>query len=153
MRNVYLSMIRSTNGGWDVMAAALGLSRQGLENRIYERKGQTVSVDLALQMQVVSETTLFSEAVAAAARGVFVSLPDVEDVGNVELLSKFNELYAELGDLSGKFRDYTSDNRLDSVERRTLTGVGQSIHKTVQELLALTFSVFCLPGGSDKDGE
>ena len=153
MRKTYLSMIKATPGGWDVMCAALGMSRQGLENRVYERKGQTVSVNLALQMQAVSQTTLFAEAVALAGDGVFMRLPKSDAVGNDELLDKFNKLYAELGDLSGKFRDFTRDKAIDAVEQRSLTGVGQHIHRTVEELLALTFRVFCKPASNPSDAD
>lgn len=86
--------------------------------------------------------------------GVFMRLPDTDVVDNDELLDKFNELYAELGDLSGKFRDFTRDDAIDAAEQRSLRGVGQHIHRTVEELLALTFRVFCKPAPGDvKDGD
>ena len=56
MRKAYLSMIRAFPGGWDAMAGALGMSRDALENRIYERKGQSVLVETALQMQQFSSS-------------------------------------------------------------------------------------------------
>ena len=36
-------MIRAFPVGWDAMAGALGMSRDALENRIYERKGQSAA--------------------------------------------------------------------------------------------------------------
>lgn len=145
MRKTYLAMINATPGGWDVMAASLGMSRQALENRVYERKGQGILVQTAFQMQLISGTTLFSELSAKQGAGVFMTLPEHGEHDNEELLSKFNELYVELGDLSGKFREFTSDNKISTSERLTLQGVGQHIHRTVEELLALTFRVFCKP--------
>lgn len=145
MRKTYLAMINACPGGWDVMAAALGMSRQALENRVYERKGQSILVQTAFQMQAFSGTTLFSEISAKEGAGVFTTLPALGEHDNEELLSKFNELYAELGDLSGKFREYTKDDDINTSERRTLEGIGRHIHRTVEELLALTFQVFCHP--------
>lgn len=133
------------------MAAALGMSRDALENRIYERKGQSTLVETALQMQQFSGTTLFAEAVAQASGGVFMTLPAKIDFDKQELLNKFNELYAELGELSGKFRDYTRDDVIERTERADLQGVGQHIHRTVEELLALTFQIYCRPE-QPKDG-
>lgn len=144
-RKYYLEMIRAYSGGWEAMAAACGLSRDALENRIYERKGQTVTVELAMQMQAFSGTTHFAEAVAQSSGGVFMALPDVGEVGNDELLSEFNLLYAELGKLSGKFREYTADNVIDSTERADLDDEAQKIHRAVERLLALSYLVYCKP--------
>lgn len=137
-------MIRAGQGGWEVMAAALGMTRDALENRIYERKGQTPSVNLAEQMQKVSGTTLFAEEQARIAGGVFMKLPETNS-GNDELLNEFNLLYAELGELSGKFREAVRDNEISRTERADLEMVAQQIHKTVSELMSLMFAVYCKP--------
>lgn len=136
-------MIKAYPGGWDAMAAALGMTRDALENRIYERKGQSVLVETAKQMQLFSATTHFAEAVAHESGGVFMRLPDRSDQDHDELLAKFNELYAKLGDLSTKFRDSVRDNEIDRREKQDLSDIGQEIHRTVEELLALTFQVYC----------
>ncbi|MHB0973934.1 MAG: YmfL family putative regulatory protein [Thiobacillus sp.] len=145
IKKSYLGMIKRYPGGWDAMSAALGMSRDALENRIYERKGQSVLVETALQMQHFSATTLFAEAVSQGSGGVFMKLPERSDLGRDELLAKFNELYAKLGDLSTKFRDYVQDNEIDRHERQDLSDVGHQIHRTVEELLALTFQIYCQP--------
>jgi hypothetical protein len=144
-RQDYLNMIRAYDGGWAAMAAALGLSKDALENRIYERKGQTMTVHLAEQMQAFSGTTIFAEGIARDAGGVFLKLPEMREVGNEELLSEFNLLYSELGELSSKFRVYVADNEISKTERADLDGVAQQIHRTVEELLALTYRVYCKP--------
>ena len=139
-------MIRAFPGGWDAMAGALGMSRDALENRIYERKGQSVLVETALQMQQFSSTTHFTEAVAQLSGGLFMKLPEQSSEDREELLAKFNELYSKLGDLSTKFREYVKDDEIDRRERQDLTDVGQNIHRTVEKLLALTFQIYCRPG-------
>jgi hypothetical protein len=144
-RNDYLAMIRAYPGGWEAMAAACGLSKMGLENRVYERKGQCISVHLAEQIQAFSVTTLFAEGVARDAGGFFIALPEGNEVGNDELLDEFNLLYQEIGELSGKFREYIKDREIDKVERAALDRIGQDIHRTVHELLALTYRVYCRP--------
>lgn len=145
VRRSYLEMIRAFPGGWDAMSAALGMTRAALENRIYERKGQSVHVETALQMQQFSGRSAFAEAVAANAGGVFLPLPDPGEVDSDELLAMFNTLYAELGELSGKFRDAVQDGEISKRERAELTEVGQEIHRTVQQLLSLSFRVYCRP--------
>lgn len=142
LRKAYLGMVKAFPGGWDAMSAALGLSRMGLENRIYERKGQSLLVETAKQMQVFSGTTLFAEAVAQESGGVFLKLPDGQGHDREELLTKFNELYAELGTLSADFNRFTADNELDDKEQAALANEAQQIHRTVEELLALTCSIY-----------
>lgn len=145
MRKTFLEMIRAFPGGWDAMAAALGMTRDALENRIYERKGQSMHLDTSLQMQAFSRTTLLAEAVARLSGGTFMVLPDSDLHDREELLTKFNELHAHLGDLSRKFSEYTRDNVVVRQERLSLEEVGQQIHRTVAELLALTFQIYCRP--------
>lgn len=143
-------MIKSFPGGWTAMAAAMGLSPAGLENRVYERKGQSLSVHESLQMQAFADTSHFAEAIAAASGGVFLKLPELGDIDNEELLAKFNRLYAELGRLSARFSEATADGVIDGRERAELKGIGDQVHKIIEELLFLTFRLFCAP---DSKGE
>ena len=50
MRSVYIRMCRAFPGGTEAMAASMGLTIDALKNRIYERKGQRVSVEEAMLM-------------------------------------------------------------------------------------------------------
>ena len=143
LRKAYLSMIKAFAGGWDAIAPALGMSRDALENRIYERKGQGLLVETALQMQAFSGTSHFAEAIATLSGGTFVKLPDQEHVDNESLFKKFNQLHADIGLLSQKFSDYTSDDELDAAERASLSGIGNDIHRKMEELLTLTFRIYC----------
>ena len=128
------------------MAAALGMSRNGLENRVYERKGQGVTVDTALQLQAFSGTTLFAEAVAASSGGTFVKLPaDLVD-GNELLGKKFREVSIQFGHYAARFdKAIEGDDEIDARERADLQAIGDSVHKAMSELLALTFRVYCAP--------
>jgi DNA-binding Lrp family transcriptional regulator len=141
-------MIKAFPGGWDAIAGALGMSRDALENRIYERKGQGVLVETALQMQKFSGTTHFAEAVAALSGGTFVKLPEVE-VENVDLLKKFNELYAELGRFSTDFNLATADEEIDRREEAMLRDDADRMHKVLSELVALTMRVYAAPARSE----
>ncbi len=134
-------MIKEFPGGWDAMAGALGMSRDALENRIYERKGQGVLVETALQMQKFSRTTHFAEAVAALSGGTFVKLPEIE-VENEDLLKKFNQLYAELGKFSSDFNLATADEQIDRREEALLRDDADKLHKVLSELVALTLRVY-----------
>jgi hypothetical protein len=139
-------MIRAFSGGWDAMVGALGMSRDALENRIYERKGQGVLVETALQMQKFSGTTYFAEAVAAVSGGTFVKLPEVE-VENTDLMRKFNDLYAELGRFSSEFNEAIEDDEINRREEMALRAGADRVHKVLGELLSLSLRVY---GRSDS---
>lgn len=143
MRRAYQEMIRAYPGGWDAMSAALGYSRNGLENRVYERKNQQVTVHDALQMQEFSQTTRFAEAVATASGGAFVRLPEIDDLGNDELLTKFQELQVYLGKLSGSFIEATADGCVTKKEKQLLSSSANDIHRTLAELMAITYKIYC----------
>lgn len=150
-RESYTKMITAYPGGWLAMAAALGMTKDALENRVYERKGQQINVHTAMQLQAFSQTTFFAEAVCHESGGVFVRLPEFEECDRDELLGKFNQLYAELGRLSEKFSKHTMDGKIDLREKKDLTDTSQKIHRTVQELMVLTFAIYCpREGGGDE---
>lgn len=71
-----------------------------------------------------------------------------ESVEREDLLQKFNTLYVKLGELSSAFRDAVEDNEVDKHERHLLDRIGQDINQTVQELLALTFLIYCDQGNA-----
>ncbi|WP_100221475.1 YmfL family putative regulatory protein [Herbaspirillum rubrisubalbicans] len=143
LRQANLGMINSYPGGWDGMAAVLGLSRDALENRVYERKGQSVSVHQELQMQEFSGTTLFAEAIATRSGGVFTKLIEPGTVDREDLHSKFQELWAKVGDLSRAYTAYTDDNYIDSREKADLQRISNEIQRAMQELMALMFQIYC----------
>lgn len=152
LRNCYLSMIRAYQGGWDAMAAALGYSRDALENRIYERRGQRLHVEDALQMQAFCGQPLLAEAIATISGGTFVRLPCVASVGNDEISDKFHDLFEELGQLSKEFREATKDGEIDEGERELINDLVDRMHKTMDELRALTFKVYCKETANKKRG-
>lgn len=151
IRKSYLAMIKAFAGGWDAMTGALGLSRDALENRIYERKGQGVLVETAMQLQAFSGTTLFAEAVAAASGGAFVKLPmDLVD-GHEALSMKFHRLVAELGEFSKRYAEAIADGEIDKREREQLQALTDEMHKTLAEFMALTIRVHCRADGAKAE--
>ncbi len=145
IRKSYVKMARDFPGGLVALAAAMGKTEAATRNRIYACKGQQMAVEDALVMQALSGTTHFAEAVASESGGVFLRLPEPNDADRGELFGKFAELYAELGELSGQMREAVEDGKIDHRERRGIAETGQDIHRILQELLQLTFAVYCRP--------
>lgn len=143
IRASYQAMCRTVNGGWTAMAASLGLSKDGLENRVYERKGQSVDVHLAMQMQASSDTTLFAEAVAAESGGVFIPLPDISTINHEEIQAVYMELVDEVGRLAREWREATRDGEVDEKERERLEAIRVAVCQKVTQMNELTYVVFC----------
>lgn len=151
LRQSYLATIKAFPGGWDAIVGALGMSRDALENRIYERKGQGVQVDLAMLMQTFSGTTHFAEAVATASGGTFVKLPDDLSDANECLMEKSHSLYIELGQYFKDVRDAVGDGKIDKGERVTLEAGAARVHRMMGELHALTLRLYtAVPPGSEQ---
>jgi hypothetical protein len=142
IRESYLGMIKAMSGGWGAMCGALAMTRDYLENRVYERKGQGLLVETALHMQSFSGTTLFAEAVATASGGVFVKLPADLEFGGEELETKWRCLYKELGTFAHHFEDAIADGEVDKRERSILEGDAARMHKIIEEMIALTLRVY-----------
>jgi hypothetical protein len=137
----YKAMV--TARGWNGTAGHLGMSKSALEARVYEKKGQGMSVDTALLIQDFSGTKLFAQAVSILSGGVHIQIPQADEVDDDSLLEKFNELYASIGRLSQQFSMATADGEVDHRERAGLIETGNSIHEHIQELLGLTFAIYC----------
>lgn len=147
IRTCYLGMIKAMEGGWGAMTGALAMSRDALENRIYERKGQGLQVETALMMQSFSRTTLFAEAVATASGGTFVKLPGDLDFDNEEIGKKWRSLYIELGTMSHHFNEATADDVVDKREQAILDADAARAHRILAELMALTRRVYSPDAG------
>lgn len=144
IRNTYLKMIRAFPGGIEAMAAAIGMpSGAALSNRIYELKGQRMHVDSALAMQAASRTTLFAEAIAEESGCTLVVLPTVdEDCDNEELFKKFTQIVDQIGQLAKTHAEAIEDGELDDTEEVKLRQIAATIHRRVEELLALTVRIY-----------
>jgi hypothetical protein len=153
IRESYLAMIKAMNGGWGAMCGALAMTRDAVENRIYERKGQGLLVETAMAMQSFSGTTLFAEAVSTASGGTFVKLPDDLTGENEVLMGKFHQLYTELGQFSKHFAEATADDKIDRAERRVLEADGARLHRVLAELMALTFRIYCPNAGEAEEAK
>lgn len=142
IKGSFQMMCRAINGGWEAMSAKLSMSRTSLENRVYARKGQQMTVALAMAMQAHSQTAYFAEAVARDSGGVFIQIPPANEIGNVDIQAKYIELLERVGDLAREYREATEDNEVDGRERKTLERLGNQICQLVTQINQLTFRIF-----------
>ncbi len=137
--------------GWNGTAATLEMKRSSLEARVYELNGHGMRVETAMMVQAYSGTTLFAQAVAAASGGVFIELPEAGPLDGIDLMAKFHELYAEIGELSSTYTASIADGEIDKRERVELERIEQSLHKTMKELMGTMFRVYCRTSAPSLD--
>lgn len=142
IKNSYLDMIRGFPGGWDAMAAALGYSRSSLECRIYERKGQDLSVQDSLQMQAFTSTTLFAEAIAEVSGGYFTKLPEINLAHEQDIPEVFIKLASTFGKLATTHIEATADGEIDDKEKAELNRIKQELHGLIEVLFMLSLHVY-----------
>lgn len=152
IRHSYLDMIKAFPGGWDAMAAALGFSRSGLENRIYERKGQDVSVHDSLQMQVLSNTTYFAETVAELSNGYFTLHQDLSFDDKDNLMEKYIAFSAKYGELARVHMDAIEDGEIDDKERAELMEIKRNLHSMLENIFQLSMHIYH-KDGSGRGGK
>ncbi|MBN3005602.1 hypothetical protein JW897_17860 [Chromobacterium alkanivorans] len=143
IKGSYQMMCRAINGGWAAMAQALSTSVTSLQNSVYCRKGQQMSVARAMAMQTASGTTYFAEALARDSGGVFIALPPANEFGNVDIQEKYVELLDRVGALAREYREATADHKVDRTERRTLEKLGNNICQLVTQINQMTFRIYC----------
>lgn len=141
LRKAYQDMIK-VHGVPDT-ATLMEMTEDAMDNRVFERRGQAFTVRQSLRLQQISGLTRFAEEIARLSDGRFYKLPSTEHLDNSELLSKWNELYTELGDLSREFESDIQNGVIDDQERARLEAIGERMHRTLEELLALMFRIYC----------
>lgn len=148
-RQSLLKLIRAFPGGWDAMAAALGMSRDGLENRVYERKGQQISLHVVSQMEAFSGSDAFVEAHAQARGGVFMKLPAVGDAGNEEISDLFHQIWQDMGELSNEYMELSQKGEASEKDQQQLNRVIAEMHVLCERLKNQMMRVYVL----DEDGK
>lgn len=143
LKGSYQMMCRAINGGWEGMAKAMQTTVTSLQNSVYCRKGQQMTVSRAMAMQAASDTDYFAEAVARASGGVFIALPPADALRNIDIQEKYVELLDQVGALAREYREATADNDVNHAERRALERLGNRICQLVTQINQMTFRIYC----------
>lgn len=147
-------MCKSTKGGAGAVAYMLGMSLDQLNNRIYEKKNQRVSVDLALEIQHVTESSGFAKYIAKQSGGIFVKLPDCGTIEEEDIQKSAMYAIEKMGTLMEQYRVFTEDGVLDSQEQKQMMHTKSELFASVTTMLLYivkTFSVDSLD--NDMEGK
>ena len=151
IKNAIKAMCQSVAGGYATMASMLGITKSALENRIYEVKGQRVSIEEAMMMQRLTGSTAFAEAVAHESGGVFVALPEAE-YAEEDIQAAFMSLSEAVGQFVTEWRDAVDDGELTPNEARRLEAVESRICSQAATIVALT-KKYCARAEDENAGK
>lgn len=138
-------LITSFTGKYPAMANRLDPdsgTENALRNRVRQLNGQMVPLGMVLEMEAEANSNVITEAIAKYRGGVFVKLPEFDELDNDELLKKFNELMARLGDFCRQHNEFTADGVLDRNEKKSLSVISYDIQCLLSGILAITDLIY-----------
>ena len=115
-----LNMVNEFQGGRAAIAAMLVVDPIRFKNQLHEQKGMRISTETALTIQEFTGRTDFAEAVAHQSGGVFVKMPEHDNLVRADIHETFTETTKNIGLLIQEFLEAIKDGELDEIEHRRL---------------------------------
>ncbi|WP_294844410.1 YmfL family putative regulatory protein [uncultured Gilliamella sp.] len=138
-------LITSFDGKYPEMAKRLDPmsgTENSLRNRVRQLNGQMVPLGMILEMEAEANSNVITDAIAKYRGGVFVKLPEFNEFDNDELLNKFNNLIADLGQFCRQHNEFTADGILDKKEKKSLKATSYAIQCRLSEIIVITEMIF-----------
>lgn len=145
----YVKAIRRTiadlPGGYEEAPTWLGskVTKDSLFNRLRTNGDQIFPLGWALVLQKACGKYYVTEAIARASGGVFIPLPDIEEVDNADINQRLLESIEEIGIYSQKVRAATEDGVIDSREREEIDEEFYRVITRLEEHKALLYMIHC----------
>ncbi len=149
----YVKAVRKTiaalPGGYAEAADWLDVTENALFNRLRADGDQFFPLGWAMVLQRAAGTHHIADAVAQSAGGVFVSLPEIEEVENADINQRLLEVIEQIGSYSKQIRSAIEDGVVEPHEQ---TAINDELYLSIsklQEHAALVYKIFCVPEKSD----
>ena len=124
-------------------------TENALFNRLRADGDQIFPLGWAMVLQRAAGNHHIADAVAQSAGGVFVSLPEIEEVENADINQRLLEVIEQIGSYSKQIRSAIEDGVVEPHEQAAINDeLYMSISK-LQEHAALVYKIFCAPEKSD----
>ncbi|WP_330113943.1 YmfL family putative regulatory protein [Pseudomonas sp. JS3066] len=139
-REVMKAVTREFPGGHDCAATLLSLKPKRLANQVYETAGCTPLSDLEIfALEQVTGTHHLPDYVCQLYGGVFMPLPVVEELDNVDLHSRSIDAAAKRGKVDMLIAEFLADGVIDkeeaeeilAVHRKYLAARSSEVHATL----------------------
>ncbi len=126
--------IAALPGGYAEAAEWLDVTENALFNRLRADGDQIFPLGWAMILQRAGGTHFIADAVAQSANGVFVSLPDVEDVDNADINQRLLEVIEQIGSYSKQIRSAIEDGVVEPHEK---TAINDELYLSISKLRSM----------------
>ncbi len=149
----YVKAVRKTiaalPGGYAEAADWLDVTENALFNRLRADGDQIFPLGWAMVLQRAAGTHHIADAVAQSAGGVFVSLPEIEEVENADINQRLLEVIEQIGSYSKQIRSAIEDGVVEPHEQAAINDELYLSISKLQEHAALVYKIFCISESND----
>jgi hypothetical protein len=141
------AVVHDYPGGSESLAPRVAMPAAVIRNKVNPNNDtHKLSLLEAVRITAVTGDERILEAWVHDRNAVLVKLPAAtETPDNQEILTKFLELTAHYGALARRYQEATEDDVVDEREMADLKRIGNAIHRSVEEINALTERIYCRP--------
>ncbi|HLT05853.1 MAG TPA: YmfL family putative regulatory protein [Pseudomonas sp.] len=116
-RQVMSAVVCAYPGGRECAAARLGLPLKRLDNQVYENAGAQPLSDTQLhQLEQDTGTTFLPDYICRLYGGVFVPMPEADELDNLELFQRALDTHAKRGAVDQLILKALDDGEIDEAE-------------------------------------
>lgn len=141
MKKTIIEMIEKCNGGKAAVAGFLGLSEAGLNNRLYQTKGQRFTTEELIAIQQEFGVTDFTQELCRQVGGVFVPLPNADELDSVEIAEIQRHELSVRGLLFVELEKALADGEISAEEemliRKILNKHLSATHQAIDSVIVL----------------
>lgn len=154
----YVRAVRKTitdlPGGYEEASTWLGdkITTDSLFNRLRTNGDQLFPLGWAIVLQKAGNSHHIAHAVSRASGGVFVPLPDVEEIDNADINQRLLEAIEQITSYSQQIRMAVEDGIIEPHERAVIDDELYRVIAKLQEHLTLVYLVFCPAEKVDAPG-
>lgn len=117
LKSVVKAMCKAYPGGRSAMAGALGMTETQFNNNLYEKNGCRFFEIVELEaMEDISGTSCLAEYFSQRRGGLFVDIPQLDELDQVELFSKSMRTAAHRGHVDMIIQAALEDGVIDAAE-------------------------------------
>lgn len=135
MKKTIIQMIEKVPGGKSAVAGFLGFTENELNNRLYQTKGQRFKDEELIAIQNEFGLTDCTDELCRQAGGVFVKVPNIEELDSVEIASQQVHEMAMRGALFAFLESAMKDGEITEQEELKLRqAVNKHLSATVNSI-------------------
>lgn len=135
MKKIIIQMIDKVSGGKAAVAGFLGMTESALNNRLYQTKGQRFTCEELIAVQQAFALTDYTDEVCRLSGGVFVPVPNMDELDSVELSSLQIKEAAARGLLFEALQAALVDGEINQAEEHILRRLLHGHLSTTQTML------------------